>query len=211
MEQAMEHVEAASGRWAVLQVYDRNLVARRLYDRMGFEVVCGQMELRMDGLPLVEFPIPPVGFAPFQADDWLALFELANNQYSAQHQWWRPLRRGDFQVPFEQRFGERFLQLVGKNRIYRRAVQSTRRFDAALILTVQRWRGAHKLELWTRPDVYGRYEDSLLQWSLATLQEYPRMPIFTTLSTDHAEAIHAFRRAGFQSVQTLLTMRRAVD
>jgi ribosomal protein S18 acetylase RimI-like enzyme len=211
MARALEHVEESHGRWAVLQVYDKNTVARNLYDRMGFEVVGGQMDLRLNRLlPLEEYPHMPGGVGPFSAHDWLPLFELANNQHSAQLQWWRPLRRVDFQVPFEHRVAEGFLRLVGKNRIYRRAVHSMRRFEAALILTAQRWRGAHKLELWARPDAYGRYEEALLQWALATLQEYPRMPVTTTLSTDHAQGIHAFRRAGFEPVQTLLTMRREV-
>lgn len=211
MRQALAHIEASGGHWAVLQVFDKNAVARKLYDRMGFEVVNGQMDLRLDRLPEVEYPEMPTGFGQFTAHEWLPLFELANHQHNAQLQWWRPLRRADFQMPFEQQMSEWLWRAIGRKRIFRRAVQSPRRFEAALILTVQRWRGAHKIEMWTRPDAYGLYEDSLLQWSLATLQEYPRMPVVANLSTGHAAAIRAFRQAGFQPVQTLLTMRREVS
>lgn len=211
LARALEHIEDADGRWAVLQVYDRNSVARHLYERMGFSTVSGQMEMRMDWLRPTEMPVPPAGFGPFKSSDWLPLYELANNQYSAQMQWWRPLRRADFQVAFEQQVGEGFLQAIGKQKIFRRAIQSTHRFEAALILTVQRWRGAHKLDFWTRPDAYGRYEESMVAWALATLQEYPRLPVFTNLSTEHVAAIQAFRRAGFLPIQTLLTMRREID
>lgn len=239
MARALEHIDEAGGRWAVLQVYDRNTVARTLYDRMGFDTICGQMEMRLDYLPPVvapenestgdglnshaphshaphandpnSAPMPRTALAPFSPNDWLPLYELANKQYSAHFQWWRPLRRIDFQTPFEQRLGEWFLRIIGKSRVYRRAIHNARQFDAALILTVQRWRGAHKLEMWTRPEAYGQHEEEMVQWSLATLREYPRLPVFTNLSTDHAEAIAACRRAGFQPVQTLLTMRREVE
>jgi ribosomal protein S18 acetylase RimI-like enzyme len=210
MERALEHVEAAQGRWAVLQVYDHNTVARNLYDGMGFEVVGGAMDLRLDRLPPVEYPAPVPGFSHFSSNEWLPLYELANNQHSVHAQWWRPLRRADFQAPLEQQIAEWGSRMMGRNRVYRRAVQSMRRFEAALILTAQWWRGAHKIELWVRPEVYGRYEENLLQWSLATLQEYPRWPVVANLSTDNGAAIHAFRLAGFQPLQTLLTMRRPI-
>lgn len=216
MARALEHIAEAHGRWAVLQVYDRNRVARSIYDRMGFETICGQMEMRLDKLPTADWllenaPPRPEGFAPFLPADWLPLYELANNQYNAHFQWWRPLRRSDFQTTFEQRVGEWFLNLVGKSRVYRRAIQNARRFDAALVLSVERWRGAHKLELWSRPDSYGFYEDYLLHWALSTLREFPRLPVFTQLSIDHHAGIDAFQRVGFQPVQTLLTMRREIE
>jgi len=79
-----------------------------------------------------------------------------------------------------------------------------------VVLTAQRWEGRHKLQLWTRPDHYGQYEDALIRWAMATLQEYPALPTELTLSTDHEAALDAAKRHGFQVERTLLTMRREI-
>jgi ribosomal protein S18 acetylase RimI-like enzyme len=207
LQRALEHVDEAQGRWAVLQVYAHNQVARALYNAAGFEEIGGSVEMRMQRLPVVEFPKSIPHFCDFSAHHWQPLYELANNQHNVQAQWWRPIRRSDFQIPFEQQVMEWLSHRVGRYRIYRRCIQSARRFEAALILTAQRWRGVHKLEMWARPEQYGSYESDLIQWTLATLQEYPRWPVLTNVSTEHGAALRAFRQFGFEPLHTLLTMR----
>ena len=146
----------------------------------------------------------------FSADQWQLLYDLVNNQQSGQMQWWRPPRRVDYQITFEQMIAEWFWRSIGRQQVYRRCIQSTRRFDAALVLTAARWRGLHQLQLWVQPELSGQHEASLFQWALATLQEYPRWPVLLTLSAQHSEAIAAARQVGFQEQQTLLTMRRKI-
>jgi len=103
--------------------------------------------------------------------------------------------------------GEWCWRVLGRNFIYRRGVQPTRRFYAALILTATRWRGSHQLQFWVQPTLYGQHEETLLRWALATLQEYPRWPITLNLSVNHEAAIACAKSFGFQEQQTLLTMR----
>ncbi len=160
---------------------------------------------------MVDFPEPIRDFTPFSTAHWQPLYELATNQLNVQAQWWRAMRRSDFQVSLEQQLVEWFWHTLGRSHIYRRCIRSARRFEAALILTAQRWHGPHKLELWVRPENYGYYEAALLQWSLATLQEYPRSLVQVSLNTDHAAGLEVFQQFGFHSVQTLLTMRRKID
>ncbi|HXF62148.1 MAG TPA: GNAT family N-acetyltransferase [Caldilineaceae bacterium] len=210
MARALEHIEQSDGRWAVLQVYDHNQVARALYATLGFEEVGGAVDLRLDRAPKVDFPPKRPGFYPFAAHQWQPLYELATAQLNNQAQWWRALRRSDFQMPLEGQIGEWLWRTLGRRRIYRRAILSTRRFEAALILTAQRWRGVHTLELWARPELYGAHESYLLQWALATLQEYPRWPVKMTLNADHTAALEASQEFGFRRLQTLLTMRRKI-
>ena len=45
INQAVEHIHQSDGEWAVLQVYENNHVARRLYERANFETVGGSVEL----------------------------------------------------------------------------------------------------------------------------------------------------------------------
>lgn len=207
MARSLEYIEESGGRWAVLQVYDHNQVARTLYDHLGFEGVGGTVDLRLERVLPVEKPEKRAGFHGFGVHQWQALFELATNQLNAQAQWWRSLRRSDFQVPVEDQFGEWLWQTLGRRRVYRRCFQSTRRFEAAMIVTAERWRGLHQVELWARTECYGEFECYLIQWALATLQDYPRRPVKIALSADHAAALEACQEFGFRRQQTLLTLR----
>jgi ribosomal protein S18 acetylase RimI-like enzyme len=207
MDQALSHVESADGRWAVLQVYDHNSVARRLYSHIGFEEVGGMVDLRLARVPKVELPARLTNFHPFSTQHWQPLYELATNQLNAQTQWWRAIRRSDFQASFEQQFGAWLWHTLGRQTIYRRAFQSIRRFEAALVLTAERWRGTHELQMWVRPEQYGMVEHYMVQWALATLQEFPRWPVKVTLSSEHHAGIRAVENFGFQQQQTLVTMR----
>jgi N-acetylglutamate synthase-like GNAT family acetyltransferase len=211
VERALNHIAASAGRWAVLQVYDHNTVARTLYLNLGFEEIGGQAELRLDRLPEVAPSEPFPNLRPFTAHHWQPLYELASSQLSAQSQWWRAIRRSDFQASVEQQIGEWLWRTLGRQQVYRYAVQSQRRFEGALILTAQRWRGAHKLELWVRPEQYGNLEEPLVRRALTTLQEYPRWPVVCTLSIDHKPALAALQAYGFRIQQTLLTMRHKIE
>ncbi|RIK56245.1 MAG: hypothetical protein DCC57_03655 [Chloroflexi bacterium] len=210
MARALDYIAESGGRWAVLQVYDHNTVARTLYTHLGFEEVGGTVDLRLDRVLPVEMPAKRAGVYSFGVHQWQALYELATAQLNAQAQWWRSLRRSDFQVPPEAQFAEWLWRTLGRRRIYRRCIQNTRRFEAALVLTAERWRGAHQLEMWVRPERYGDCEAYLIQWALATLQDYPRWPVRLTVSADHAAALQACQEFGFRRQQTLLTLRRKV-
>jgi ribosomal protein S18 acetylase RimI-like enzyme len=207
MDQALAHVASADGRWAVLQVYDHNSVARRLYTRLGFEEVGGMVDLRLARVPKVDFPVRAANFHRFTHQHWQPLYELATNQLNAQTQWWRAIRRSDFQASFEQQVGAWLWHTLGRQHVHRRCFQSVRRFEAALVLTAERWHGSHELQMWVRPEHYGLYEHYMVQWTLATLQDYPRWPVKVTLSSEHSAGIRAVENFGFQQQQTLVTMR----
>lgn len=212
MARALDHIRIHRGQWAVLQVYEKNIIARTLYERMGFDVVGGVTDLRLDRLPKTNWDGASVTLHSFSLNQWQPLYDLANVQYGAQAQWWRALRRMDYQPTLEQQALEWLWRVIGRSRVYRRCVQTYRHhFDAALTLTAMRWRGVHQLQMWVRPDNYGRYEETLLHWSLATLQEYPRWPVHLSLHHGHDTAMSVASQAGFSVLQTLLTMRCKVE
>lgn len=208
METALDHIGEHGGKWVVLQVYAQNSVARTLYDHLGFQEMGGLADLEASVTPkYTGQPGKIANFHSFSANDWQPLYELANNQLGAQAQWWRAIRRNDFQSPLEQQFGEWLWRSIGRQQVYRRCIQSAQRFEAAVILTVQRWSGPHKLQVWVRPDNYGLYEQPLLGWVLQTLQEYPRRPVLVQASASHSAMLDALVQHGFRVVRTLLTMR----
>ena len=210
MDCALSHIANEGGKNAVLQVYENNPIARSLYQSLGFEEIGGTVELQLNRVSTVT-ELPRLrNFYYFSSNHWQPLYELANSQLGTQSQWWRAIRRVDFQLTFEQQFGEWISQKVGRQQIYRRCIQTQQRFDAALILTASRWHKLHKLQLWVRPEFYGQHEAALLQWVLATLQEYPRWPVQTVLSRDHHQALELFQEAGFTKQRSLLTMRKEI-
>jgi hypothetical protein len=211
MEAALEHIAACRGQWAVLQVYARNEVARSLYSSLGFDLVGGVTDLRVARTPHVDTSGPVPRLRTFSAGEWQPLYELANHQLGAQKQWWRAIRRSEFQQSLEDQGGEWLRRVLGQERVYRRAIQNSPRFEAALILNAQKWRGEHRIQLWTRPEHYGDYDSALLRWSLATLQDFPRWPINISLATEHTSALELVEFYGFRPLRTLLTMRKRVD
>jgi len=230
LQQALTHIKQSGGQWAVLQVYESNQAARNLYDQSDFEQVDGYAELAMDRVQKGAYPTSTETIteklATFNTNHWQELYDLAHNQCGEQGQWWRALNRNDFYISFEQELEEWFWRMMGRERIYRRCIQTlvpknnvfssyqreryNCRFEAALVLKAQRWRGYHEMKLWARPEHHGKYEDTLVQWALSMLQEYPRWPIRVTLNTHYQAAMTSLQQHGFENVRTLLTMRRQV-
>ncbi|MFZ1771672.1 MAG: GNAT family N-acetyltransferase [Caldilinea sp.] len=208
MEVALDHATRAGGLWAVLQVYQANTVAYHLYKSLGFDDVTAMMDLRAPRAPLVSGLTPHPLIKPFAASDWQSLYELVNHQLGSHAQWWRSIRRTDFQATFEDRLGEWFWRLAGRGVHYRRVIQNSPRFEAALLLDARRWRGEHCMQLWVRPEQYGSYDRPLIDWALWQLQHYPRWPIRISVCTEHRSAIDYLVRSGFAPQRTLVTMRR---
>ncbi len=208
MEAALDHSTRAGGLWAVLQVYESNQVARHLYESLGFSTVGATAELSAPRAPVVrEQPAHPL-MGRFSASEWQALYELVNHQLGAQAQWWRSIRRADFQSTVEEQIGEWFWRIVGRGDVHRRAIRNSSRFEAALVLDARRWRGEHTMQLWVRPEQYGLYDRPLIDWALWRLQDYPRWPIRISINTEHRSAIEYLERSGFVLRRTLITMRK---
>lgn len=208
MQVAIDHAARAGGLWAVLQVFESNQVARHLYESLDFWGVGGTMELRAPRAPVVrDQPVHPL-LKQFSLSDWQAMYELVNHQLGAQAQWWRSIRRTDFQATFEDQMSEWFWRVVGRGVTYRRAIQDSSRFEAALLLDARRWRGEHTMQLWVRPEQYGLYDRPLIDWALWRLQNYPRWPIRISINTEHRSAIDYLARSGFLPQRTLITMRK---
>lgn len=211
MEQAIRHIREQGGKWAVLQVYAENKIARTLYDHMGFESLGGTIEMTAPRAPHVEAPPDARAIEPFAAGQWQSLYDLANSQLGAGAQWWRSLRRADYEQTFEQQVGDWAWDWLGRRRIHRRCVRTGSRFDAAIVLTAQRWKGPHMLQLWVRPECYGRAEQPLIQWAIHTLTDYPAWPMTVSVITDHVAAQDVLTQVGFTPQRTLLTLKLAVS
>lgn len=211
METALEYIDEMDGNWAVLQVRQSNPIALGLYERMGFERMGGSVEMRADRPPK-QTPRPDLpNLHPIRHADSQLLYELAAGQQDAESQWWREVRRADFERTIEERLGEWFSLFLGRQKHYRMAVQEFRhRFEAAIHLVARSWQGEHELKLWARPDSAERYQTQLILWALDKLREYPVWPIRTSVNIHHQAALRTLTQWGFTSRYTLLTMRRRI-
>ncbi len=205
---ALDYAKEMGGRWVVLQVRGNNQVALGLYERIGFENLGGTTRMEIDRVPKgVKMP-ETAKLNPFRGAEWRSLYEIASSLLGTQAQWWRPLRQEQYRRTAEHSLGEWFARIIGQRDVMRRAVaDNLRRFEAATVLTAQRWNGTHNLQIWVRPRCQGDLEPSMIQWALAELQEYPRLPIQVELSTHHTAAIDVLADYGFRPAHTLLTMR----
>ena len=208
MEHALDYIREMGGSWAVLQVRGENEIARGLYERLRFENMGGTSELFAPGAPRrVAFPVLS-NLQAFSAADGNLLYDLATSRPSAEFQWWRAVRRDEFQVPLEKRIGELVNRLAGRQRIYRYAIRDyTSRFEGAIQVTARCWKGEHHIRLWLRPDAQELYAQPLVLSALALLQESPRWPLRATVSTQDEIAVQALLDHGFFVRSTLYTMR----
>ena len=208
MEHALDYIREMGGSWAVLQVRGENEIARGLYERLRFENMGGTSELSAPGAPRrVAFPVLS-NLQAFSAADGNLLYDLATSRPSAEFQWWRTVRRDEFQVPLEKRIGELVNRLAGRQRIYRYAIRDyTSRFEGAIQVTARCWKGEHHIRLWLRPDAQEQYAQPLVLSALALLQESPRWPLRATVSTQDEIAVQTLLDHGFFVRSTLYTMR----
>ncbi|MYH62612.1 MAG: GNAT family N-acetyltransferase [Caldilineaceae bacterium SB0675_bin_29] len=208
MEHALDYIREMGGSWAVLQVRGENEIARGLYERLRFENMGGTSELYAPGAPKrVAFPVLS-NLQAFSAADGNLLYDLATSRPNAEFQWWRAVRRDEFQVPLEKRIGELVNWLAGRQRIYRYAIRDyTSRFEGAIQVTARCWKGEHHIRLWLRPDAQEQYAQPLVLSALALLQEFPRWPLRATVSTQDEIAVQTLLDHGFFVRSTLYTMR----
>lgn len=215
MENALNHIRSQGGKWAVLQVYTENSIARNLYGKLGFEDVGGITDMEAPRQPKGVAPSNLPNLHPFDSTQWQPLYDLANTEWGAQAQWWRALRRSDFEPSIEQELGDWFWKTLGRRQTYRTAVlpgnfnraTSATRFEAAAVLTAEGWRGAHKLQLLVRQEHWGKWETGLVDWAMNLLTSYPVNRVTISLPAEHLPGRAALEQAGFVAQRTLMTMK----
>ncbi len=172
------------------------------------EQIGATVTLRLDRLPQVEQPEPVLGFRPFSVQHWQPLYELAASQLNGQAQWWRSVRRADFDMPLDQQAMEWFWR-VGRRSVYR------------LHPDIAALRGG---SCPLRPALERRARDGSVgeagavraipkrcwrsgRWLLCGST---RAPVTINLSRDHSAGLEALEAFGFRPQQTLITMRRRI-
>lgn len=209
---ALERLAERQATWALLQVRTDNAAAQDLYRSLGFELTSADRILRLARLPS---PRPqaaaPAGLRPYHHSEWQQRFQLESASRSELTRWWRPIRSHDFMQLFEHRAAESFWRVLGRNRVQRWVIPGVHGFAAWLALDAWRWPGMHRVAITVHPTCRGQWERALVDFALASLTDYPALPVQTEVLGEHPELLAALQAAGFDMPRNLLVMRRKID
>lgn len=206
MRVSMEMIRARGARAAYLQVDADNLVARRLYNRLGFVEERGFITWRRSGM----YHKPPpsgsgVHIAHRRADEWRAEYELAQMVRPVLLGglgWLHPLTVAEFRPALWQQIRD-WLSFRSVERLIIRS-QDGRRILASLWVENTLMNSSTGLTLLVHPDYEGIYDEALLNTAVRRFGSAP-------LSIEHPadrEATNAIlRRYQFSPRMDVIQMR----
>jgi len=209
MEETIAEARRQGAEEAVLQVYQDNLAALRLYTDLGFQQLAGEMGLRLAAAGPVEV-VDAAGYElrPYQSGlgHRQAAYDLAGLAIPRAQQWLKPVRVGEYEPDWIARLGGRLADLLaGRRKVRLMAFKGAE--PAALMTVVASFRQqAHSLKLLIHPKHRGQLEPMLVSRALAMLAELPGRAVQATVITDHTAAIQVLGSYGFREQRTLLTM-----
>jgi ribosomal protein S18 acetylase RimI-like enzyme len=215
MEETIAEARRQGAEEAVLQVYQDNPAALRLYTDLGFQQVAGEMGLCLAAAgPVAVLDAPGYELRPYQpTSPWerayeggQTAYELAKLAIPTAQQWLKPVRVGEYEPDWVTRLGGRLGDLLAGRRSYR--LMAFRGTEAAALMTVEASlrQQAHSLKLLIHPKHRGQLEPMLVSRALAMLAELPGGAVQATVTTDHTAAIQVLGQYGFREERTLLTM-----
>jgi len=213
MAAGLERIHQHGGRWALLQVRANNSIAHGLYERMGFEAVLAETQLRLFQVAEPPSPLPPLPagctLRPLRGGDWPAVQRLLRHTLPETVRWWHPHRRNGFQHGGDGLAERWWGVLSGQGHRQRLGLWQ----DGGLLglLDVDlRPRGEHGLDILVHPTLQGQVELPLLAQGLSLLRAYPRQKVIALLYDYQPQALAAAESLGFRPAFTLITMRKRI-
>ncbi|HHS97608.1 MAG TPA: GNAT family N-acetyltransferase [Chloroflexi bacterium] len=209
VEAALETVEQRGGAWVGLEVREDNLVARRLYERLGFEPVGTTVELaRPAGLPWPKEELPPPALPLRRAKrrESGALYHLAQEGLGRLHREVLEVRPAAYQAGWEAWLSA---WLEGRREDWWVVTEGERVVGAVGLLS-RRPARYHRIEVLCR---VGRQEDlgpSLIRAGVARLSRRRPWATVTVLPGPRRTLEPIFAEFGFRRLRCLVQMRRII-
>lgn len=219
LEAAVDYAEDCGGTWTVLQVRDSNLIARRLYESLGFQAIGEVVRLRR--AEAGERAVAPFGRAlrPARWSDGSALSHLARTMTPREMLWADVWNRALFRTGLMSRTSDwlkkcRRRWWVSEESGPRTARQGTgahwvdSRLSAAVGIEVDARNPWHRLRLLISPQARDEARAArLIAFGLAQLADAPALPIEMEHPAADEPAQSALAEAGFERVYALIHMR----
>jgi ribosomal protein S18 acetylase RimI-like enzyme len=210
MHASMEMIRTHGARTAYLQVDADNMVARRLYNRLGFVEERGFITWRRSGL--YHKPAPNnsgIHIAHRRADEWRAEYELAQivrPQLLGGLGWLRPLAVTEFRrTPWQQ--VRDWLSFRSVERLVIRS-DDGKRILAALWVENMLMNSSTSLTLLVHPDYEGVYDEALLN---TAVRRFGSAPLSIEHPADREATSTILRRYQFGPRMDVIQMRWDVN
>jgi ribosomal protein S18 acetylase RimI-like enzyme len=193
----------------ILQVYQNNLPALRLYSDLGFREAAGETYLRLSAVREVRpRDLPDYQIRPWRPGDGLAVYELADSVTPPVLRWINPLRRDKYRPDWWTRQAERLADLLAGRQVHRLTLYREGRLVAMMSLTAVSRHEDHKLHLLVDPEHGDRVSAALLSRALYGLAAMPARPVGVNVYKDQTATLRALSDFGFHEQRTLLTLSR---
>lgn len=204
MKAALEATSARGGRWVGLEVRADNLVARRLYEHLGFREVGRTLHmLRPAGLPWAGDPPSHPSLRRGHGQDRAALIGLARAVVPEPQRLCLGLRKEDYSPGWGRVFDH---WLEGRREFWWVIEEDGKLCGAVRALRVH-GRRPDRLEMLVAAEHSGRLETTLVQQGMTSLRGAPRKTVETILPNSTEALVTALEGAGFQELCVLVQMR----
>jgi ribosomal protein S18 acetylase RimI-like enzyme len=208
-EAAIAEARALGAEGVVLQVYQDNPPAMRLYRDLGFQEVAGETDLRLETLKPVRIVDAPGYYVrAWRPVDGQAAYQLAHTVTPSVLHWLKPVQPDKYRLDWWARLGQRLSALLTGRRVYRLTALEGDRLVAMMMVTAASRQGDHRLELLVHPDHAGQVEPSLVSRAIHMLAAIPPRPIEITADKAYARTLQVLHDYGFEEQRTLLTLRK---
>jgi hypothetical protein len=212
MEAALAEAEGLGVEGVILQVYEDNPRARRLYAHLGFEQVAGETGLGLETVQPVAFlEAPTYHLRSWKPADGQAVYDLARHAIPLELQWMRPLRAEEYQPAWPVRVAQSIADWIAGRQVHRVVMLKDERLVAMVSVTVAVRQGEHRLALLVHPNHAGQVEAALVSRALHLLATAPPRPVGVTVDKDAEATLKVLRDHGFAEQRTLLTLRKDLD
>jgi ribosomal protein S18 acetylase RimI-like enzyme len=213
---AIEEAHLRGGEAILLQVRADNVVARTLYEDLGFRAEGGEAIWYQPEVRAVAWqPVPGIRLSRWDAKTGRLATALARQAVPAAQQWLRPVRRKDYEYGWLERIANWISGLLTGRRTLRLAAwkdapQGEARLVAVMQLCLNVRGGEHQTQVMIHPEERGKgLEEMLVGHVLEVLSDLPRGGLAVTYEAVLQELSHLLADWGFVERSTLLTMQYA--
>ena len=211
VQAALRDLAARGGLWAVLQVQADNVVARRLYEQLGFVIACEEGIWQLAQIPpRTRLPEPAAAFplCLLPAAAWRERLELARAARSEPALWACPPEPADYRPGPLQLLIEALGNFSTLRQVGRWGYWQNQKLMGAVETVADRLGGSHRLSLDVRRGADEGLAGALVAHGLRVLADAGSAPVVARRCGDHGAEIAALEAAGFRGQRVLLTMRR---
>lgn len=213
-EAAMADAWRRGAEGILLQVYQDNPAALKLYKDLGFQEVTGQTSLSLHtdepcAIPVHAPDAAGYDFREWRTEDGPQAYELAGLATPSVLQWLAPIQRGEYCPSWWKNLQRRLGSAITGRRLQRLVGLKQDRLVVMLTIAATSHKDAIRLSLLVHPEHTGQIEEAVIGRGMRLLPPAPSKPILAEVDVRNQHALDVLLRYGFREQRTLLTLHQA--